>query len=40
MNDVNFHVWGFLFDVWFLPLFSFLRLVWFLFFFDSVERRL
>jgi len=40
MNDVNFRVWGFLFDVWFPPLFSFLRLVWFVFFFFfySVER--
>lgn len=39
MNDVNFHVWGFLFDVWFLPLFSFLPLVWFVFFFFGFVER-
>jgi hypothetical protein len=39
MNDVNFHVWGFIFSFWFPPLLSFLCLVWFIFFFfDSGEQ--
>jgi hypothetical protein len=37
MNDINFHVQGFLIDVCAPPLLSFLCLVWF-FFLDFVER--